>query len=183
MTLLLHTCCAPCLVAPYYHLKKDFDITVFWYNHNIHPTDEYRHRRDSVRDFTKTEDISYIEKDDYGLKKFLTCTYLDEENRCMNCYRNRLSDTAQVAVKNGFSAFSTTLLYSKYQRHELIRRLGEELATEYKVQFYYDDLRAFWQKGITLSKEKHMYRQKYCGCIFSEYERYEKKWENTKNLT
>ena len=172
--LLLHTCCAPCLVAPYYKLNNDFDITVFWYNHNIHPTTEYNNRRDNVREFVRAENISYIEQDKYGLMDFFLQTIKDEANRCFNCYKFRLSNTVNVAIHEGYDAFSTTLLYSKYQKHEMIQQICSDLAKKYGVKFYYQDMRTYWQEGITLSKKKGMYRQKYCGCIFSEYERFEK---------
>ena len=91
---------------------------------------------------------------------------------CRYCISLRLTRTAEMAAKNGFDAFTTTLLESKYQPHEYIRDLGERLANKYGIQFYYEDFRTGWKKSIKLSKELELYRQQYCGCIFSEYERF-----------
>ena len=88
------------------------------------------------------------------------------------CYYDRLKYTAIVAKKGNFDYFTTTLLYSKFQKHEMIKEIGESLAKEYGVNFYYEDFRQYWQEGIELSKARKMYRQQYCGCIYSEKERY-----------
>ena len=103
-----------------------------------------------------------------------------EEERCPLCYRMRLEATAKKAREIGADAFSTTLLYSRYQRHETIRALGEELATQFGVPFLYEDFRVGWQEGIDASLEMGLYRQPYCGCIYSEQERYDKKFKKGK---
>ncbi len=92
--------------------------------------------------------------------------------RCGYCIGLRLMKTAKYAVQNGFEAFTTTLLDSKYQPHKYIRTLGERLATKNGIEFYYKDFRTNWKESIRISKELQLYRQKYCGCIFSEYERF-----------
>ena len=92
--------------------------------------------------------------------------------RCSYCYFSRLEATAQAAKENDFDYFSSSLLYSKYQDHEMIKRIGMGLAEKYGVPFYYDDFRIGWKEGIKESKEMGLYRQQYCGCIFSEKERY-----------
>jgi len=170
--ILMHVCCAPCFVAPYYHLKNDYDITTFWYNLNIHPVAEYINRRDCLRDFVRREEILYIEEDEYGLIPFLDNTYKNIDSRCYYCYYDRLNFTAIKAKQEGYDYFSTSLLYSKFQNHDLIKEIASEIANIYQIEFFYKDFREFWKVGIDLSKEQNMYRQHYCGCIFSEMERY-----------
>lgn len=165
-------CCGPCFIAPWTHLKDDFQITALWFNHNIHPAQEYIKRRDTLVSFCDLEHIPLINKDEYNLEHFLRNSVYREENRCYSCYYERLKYTAILAKKGNFEMFTTTLLYSKFQKHELIREIGESLAKEIGIPFYYEDLREYWKEGITLSKEREMYRQQYCGCIYSEKDRY-----------
>ena len=168
--LLLHTCCAPCLVAPYYDLKNDFKITVFWHNHNIHPYYEYQARRCCVLSFVKKEKISIKEYEIYNMADFALFGMKYMEERCYHCYYDRMLQTVKFALKKKFETFSTTLLYSKYQKHDIIKKVCEDLANEYQIEFFYKDFRPLWQQGIKLSKEHNMYRQKYCGCVFSYIE-------------
>lgn len=176
--LLLHVCCAPCMVAPYYRLRDEgIAVSAYWYNPNIHPVTEYRARRDSLRDFRAREGFTLIEQDQYGLRDFVKAVAADIDARCAYCYHIRLEATARMAAVKGFSAFSSTLLYSKYQRHEIIIETAEKYAALYNVPFYYRDWRELWQAGIDLSRAQSMYRQKYCGCVFSEEDRYLKKKE------
>lgn len=171
--LLIHTCCAPCLIAPLTKLKeRGYQPAAFWYNPNIHPLYEYQKRRNTLREYAAKEGFELIEQDDYGLLDFLQNTLDKIDDRCEYCYRTRLEATAKTASEKGFTAFSTTLLYSRYQNHERIIAICEELANQYNIQFFYEDWRKLWQEGIRLSKEAGMYRQQYCGCIFSEEERY-----------
>lgn len=172
--LLIHICCAPCFAAPYSHLKeKGYDIQGFWFNHNIHPYTEYAKRLKSVRNFTKAENIPLIEKNEYNLEDFLRKVSFREKERCRICYYDRLKYTAIVAKKGKFDGFTSTLLYSKFQKHNLILEIAESLAKTYKIPFYYEDFRKYWKEGIEISKEKKMYRQQYCGCVYSERDRYE----------
>jgi len=147
-------------------------ISAFWFNPNIHPLLEYQKRRNTLRDFAVKENIPLIEKDLYGLEPFLQATLKNIPERCGYCYETRLEATAKTAAERGFDAFTTTLLYSKYQKHELIVDMALQMSARYGVEFYYQDWRSLWQQGIKLSKEAGMYRQPYCGCIFSEEERY-----------
>ncbi|HPM01572.1 MAG: epoxyqueuosine reductase QueH [Candidatus Cloacimonetes bacterium] len=170
--LLFHICCAPCFIAPWSHLKDQYQISGLWFNHNIHPAQEYIKRRDTLKKFCEQEDITLILKDEYNLDSFLRNAVFREENRCLSCYYERLRYTALIAKKGHFDAFTTTLLYSKFQKHELIREIADNIAREIDIPFFYQDLREYWKEGITLSKEKEMYRQQYCGCIYSEKDRY-----------
>lgn len=175
MKLLIHVCCGPCFIAPYHHLKDEHDITAFWFNHNIHPYTEYVKRRDTLRDFVKKYNITYIEKDEYDLDRFIQNSVFKENKRCISCYYERLKYTAIIAKKGKFDGFTSTLLYSKHQNHKLMIEIAESLAKEYGVNFYYQDFREYWKEGIELSKEEAMYRQQYCGCIYSERDRYYRK--------
>jgi len=175
--ILIHTCCAPCFVAPYFYLKEnmDFDIWGFWFNPNIHPYQEYQRRMETLQEFAEQENILMIWKDEYNLEDFLRKASFRENLRCNSCYYDRLKYTVIVAKKGDFDYFTTSLLYSKFQKHELIKEIGESLAKEYGIKFFYQDFRELWKQGITLSKQRKMYRQQYCGCIYSEYERFKKR--------
>lgn len=177
--LLVHTCCAPCLIAPLQELRKDWDVTLLWFNPNIHPYTEYVKRRDTLKEYAEKEGIPVIWQDEYDLTMYLNATGTQSTNRCAGCYDLRLMRTAQIAMGQHFDAFTTTLLYSKYQKHDEIKAVGERLANQFGVDFFYQDWRPLWQQGIDLSKAAGMYRQSYCGCIFSEKERY---WKTEKVL-
>ena len=173
MKVLLHICCAPCSIYPLGELRgQGKDVTGFFFNHNIHPYQEYRRRLDTVKEFAGKVGLDVIYRDEYRLEDFLAAVAAAPAERCRYCYASRLEETARVAAESGFDAFSSSLLYSRYQRHDEIRALGERLATAYGVAFHYDDFRRGWQEGIRLSKELGLYRQQYCGCIYSEKERY-----------
>jgi len=171
--LLLHICCGPCALYPLRTLRAaGHDVTGFFYNHNIHPYQEYQRRLTAAREMASLEALPMIEQDDYDLEGFLSAVASGPENRCSYCYTSRLRATAAAAAKNGFEAFSASLLYSRYQKHEEIIIAGENAGKEFGVQFYYQDFRPGWQEGIRLSKELGLYRQQYCGCIYSEKDRY-----------
>ena len=173
MKLLLHICCAPCTVYPYKFLKEQVvSVTGFFFNPNIHPYLEYRKRLDTLRNWAADMSLKCIIRDDYSLEEFLRMVTFREAERCRLCYLMRLEAAAAVAKKGRFEAFTTTLLYSKFQKHVLIREMGEAAAEKYGVSFYYEDFRVGWKEGISLSKEKNLYRQQYCGCIYSERDRY-----------
>ncbi len=172
--LLVHICCAPCLIAPFRHLKAEgeFDIRGFWYNPNIQPRQENVRRLETLQAFAAKYDLKLIIKDEYHLEEFLRQTAFREKERCLICYYMRLRYAAIVAAKGGFEYFTTTLLYSKYQKHDLIREIGETCGKEQGIKFLYRDFREYWKEGIELSKQEGMYRQQYCGCIYSEKDRY-----------
>lgn len=183
--MLLHICCAPCLVAPLKHLREEnkFEIFGFWFNHNIHPFTEYHKRKVSLYNYAKKENLRMIWKDEYRLDEFLQKSAFRESSRCYHCYYDRLNYAAIIAKKGGFDYFSSTLLYSKFQKHDLLIQIGEDVAKKNGVKFYYDDFRKYWKEGIELSKaDSDMYRQQYCGCIYSERDRYETQltrvWKN-----
>ena len=176
MKILLHTCCGPCSIYPLSRLREEgHQVTGFFYNPNIHPFREFKKRLASMRLLADQEDFEVIYDSNYGLKEYLRHVVFKEQERCRICYGMRLAEVARVAAAQGFEAFSTTLLYSRYQQHGEIRRQGEELAASHGLIFYYEDFRKGWQEGIDRSLAMDLYRQPYCGCIYSEQERYDKK--------
>lgn len=174
MKLLLHACCAPCSVYCIDTLRNEgIEATMFWYNPNIHPYKEYEARRDCLIDYTKKIDVSCIVIDEYGLDEFCKNVANDLDGRCVNyCYPVRLRKTFEYAKEHGFDTVSTTLLYSIYQKHDYIKLLCEKYAEEFGIGFLYRDFRyGFWE-GHSKAKDEGLYMQKYCGCVFSEEDRY-----------
>lgn len=173
MNTLLHICCAPCANMCVDTLRADgFSVTGFWYNPNIHPFTEYRSRRNCLRDYAQTIDLPVIERNDYGLRPFVRAVAEDIEHRCVKCYEMRLFAAAETAAANGFDAFTSSLFISPYQNHELMREVAQRAAAEYGVQFLYRDFRPYFKEGQARARELGFYMQKYCGCVFSEEERY-----------
>ena len=195
MRLLFHCCCGPCSIASVESLIAERKTpTLFWYNPNIHPLTEYRNRRDALSQFASDKKLPLIilepqpsptgvepevrgsPLDEYGLDLFLRSVGNETgmPGRCGICYRLRLEKTAAFAAEHGFDAFGTSLLISPYQQHETIQRIGGELAAQYGIEFLYRDFRPLFKKGQAVARSLGLYMQKYCGCIFSEKERYEK---------
>ena len=173
MKTLLHICCAPCSVACIENLlANDIDLTGYWYNPNIHPFMEYKSRRDTLLDYAKQIDLPLIVNDDYGLREFVKSVADNIENRCRFCYETRLNKTAELAAQNGFDSFSTTLLISPYQNHELIKQVAEKASEKHQIEFLYKDFRPKFREGQQIARDSQFYMQKYCGCIFSEEDRY-----------
>lgn len=173
MHLLLHICCAPCSIVPLQTLRaQGLEITGFFYNPNIHPFREYHKRKETLETYAQSQDLEVIYSDRYDLERFLEKTAPWDLNRCRICYLIRLEAAAQEARDRGLKAFSTTLLYSRYQKHDWIKEVGQEMGERYNVAFHYQDFRPGWYEGIQQSKALGLYRQPYCGCIFSEKERF-----------
>ena len=149
-------------------------VTGHFINPNIHPFKEFQRRLSTLEDYAKEIQLPLLVEKTYGLSEFVRKVAFREQERCTICYRMRLEQTALLAREKGFDAFTTTLLYSKYQGHSQLISLCEQLSAQYKVLFYYKDFREGWQYGIDISKKRDMYRQPYCGCIYSEQERYDK---------
>lgn len=173
MKLLLHICCAPCSIYPLRALQRDnHEVMGYFYNNNIHPYTEYLKRREALSWYARQIDLKVIFQDTYDMEGFLRSVVFRETERCRFCYYDRLKATALMAKKSKFDSFSSTLLYSKFQKHAAIRSIGESIADEVGIPFLYDDFRTGWKEGVRTSKELGMYRQQYCGCIYSEKERY-----------
>lgn len=174
MKLLVHACCGPCSVYPLGRLMEDeIDFSVFWYNPNIHPYMEYKNRKEHLEKLVSEINKELILKDEYGLREFCKNVVDDLGNRCSDyCYKVRLEETAKCAKENGYDSFTTTLLISPYQDHDELIRIGNEMAQKYDLTFYYEDFRIGFRKGQQIARQKQLYMQKYCGCIFSEEDRY-----------
>lgn len=173
MNILLHICCANCALYPIKVLREEgYEITGFWYNPNIHPYQEYKMRLEAVREMAERLSLKMIYKDSYDLELFLRKVVYREEVRCNICYGIRLKSIAQEALNMGFKTFTSTLLYSKYQDYDGIIETGENIGKGYGLDFYKRDFRVGWDEGRKVSMEMGFYRQKYCGCIYSEKERH-----------
>lgn len=155
--------------------NKGIEPTAFWYNINIHPFTEYRSRREAMKGYAASIDLPLIVEDDYGLRQFVTAVSGDIDHRCGYCYTTRLERTAREAAERGFDSFTTSLLVSPYQDHEGIIAVGEKMAEKYGVRFLPEDFRPYFREGQERARQLEIYMQKYCGCIFSEEERYRKK--------
>ena len=176
MKTLLHICCAPCANQCIEVLRGDkLEVTGFWYNPNIHPFTEYRARRNTVRDYLQTIEVPLIEQNDYALRPFIRAVADDIANRCGKGYELRLFEAARQASEGGFDSFTSSLFISPYQNHELMREAAERAAAEYGVRFLYRDFRPYFRAGQDKARELGFYMQKYCGCVFSEEERYLKR--------
>jgi four helix bundle protein len=160
--------------------EKGSEAVGFFFNPNIHPFQEYQKRLDALRQYSEKTDLKVIYRDEYLLEEFLRNVSHRVKERCQYCYSVRLEATAREAKKEGFDGFSTTLLQSAHQNHAQIKETGERIAQEIGVPFYYEDFRQGWRKGVEISKAMGLYRQQYCGCIYSEKERYLKKMSNDK---
>ncbi|RJR16004.1 MAG: hypothetical protein C4581_10780 [Nitrospiraceae bacterium] len=192
MNILLHICCSNCSLYPVRILRSEkHNITGFWFNPNIHPYEEYSFRLDSLKRLAGELKFEVRYTDEYAPKEYLGMYNLPDTilfdvrssgfnippfpERCRACYQLRLENTARQAQKGGFDAFSTTLLISPYQDFEQIVSAGKQLADKYNVEFHLRDYRPHFREAMTLAKELGLYRQRYCGCIFSKEERNKKK--------
>jgi predicted adenine nucleotide alpha hydrolase (AANH) superfamily ATPase len=154
----------------------------YFFNPNIHPYREFKKRLKAVEELASRKALSVDYHREYGLRDFIQRVVFNEETRCSICYEIRLTAAAEHAKAVGAEAFSSTLLYSRYQKHETIRQTGEKLAEQHSIPFYYHDFREGWQQGIDMSKDMDLYRQSYCGCIYSEQERYDKRYRKRNNV-
>ncbi len=176
MKLLLHACCGPCSVASVETLRAEgIEPTLFWFNPNIHPYLEYKSRLESLRTFADLQNLSLIEQGDYGLRGFVGAVASDIDHRCVVCYELRMMETAKYASENGFTHFTSTLFISPYQNHELMSQVAIKAGERYGVTFLPRDFRPVFREGQKKARDMGLYMQKYCGCIFSEEDRYRKK--------
>ncbi len=176
MKILLHTCCAVCLIYPLERLRQQgFYVEGLFFNPNIHPFSEYLARRKAAEQISVSAEVK-IFYPDYRPQEFFRAVSAREEptQRCPICWRLRLKESALKAKENGFDCFSTTLLVSPYQDQETLKRLGEDVSRETGVEFYYEDFRPGFRKGHDQAKAQGIYCQKYCGCLYSEIERFNK---------
>jgi predicted adenine nucleotide alpha hydrolase (AANH) superfamily ATPase len=173
MKVLLHVCCANCAIYPIKSMRaQGLEVMAFFYRHNIHPYSECLRRQEALEAYAEQIDLKVIYQQGYDLEGFIRNVAFRESERCNYCYHDRLRATALLAKRGKFDFFSSTLLYSKHQKHELIRSIGESTGKSAGVPFFYHDYREGWKEGIECSKQMGLYRQHYCGCIYSEKERF-----------
>jgi predicted adenine nucleotide alpha hydrolase (AANH) superfamily ATPase len=173
MKVLLHICCGPCSIWPVKNLRKDgMDVMGFFYKHNIHPYTECLKRQETVQNYADQINLRMIYQEGYEPEGFIQNVVYREADRCRYCYHDRLRSTAMIARRGNFDSFSTTLLYSKFQNHKLVKSMGASIGKSVGVPFLYQDFREGWKEGVETSKQLGMYRQQYCGCIYSEKERF-----------
>ena len=186
MKVLLHMCCGPCSCYPVRKLRTDgHELTGYFFNPNIHPYKEFKHRLDTALEFAEKTGFDIVTDKNYDLRTFLCRALsaekreetLTEKPRCRMCYAWRLHQTAVYAKENGFDAFTSTLLVSPYQLHDVIKEVAEKIAEMENIPFLYEDFRTGWDEGVEICNELGLYRQPYCGCIFSEEERYNNRWK------
>ncbi len=170
---MLHICCAPCSIYTIRQLREEgAEVSGYFYNPNIHPYTEFLKRLEALDNYAKIALMPLSVDMSYDLETFLLGALEYGKDRCLFCYRIRLEKAFLKGIETGADAITTTLLYSKYQRHDDLKAIGEELARTYGVPFLYRDFRKGWKEGVEGSKRINMYRQQYCGCIFSEKDRY-----------
>jgi epoxyqueuosine reductase len=170
---LIHLCCAHCAAYTIEHWRKEgHEAGGFFYNPNIHPFTEHNSRLESIKKLAQQLNLPLIISPDYDMPEYFRRVAGHETERCRYCFELRLNKTAQVARENGYDAFTTTLLISPHQKHELIKETGEKAAGEQGAAFFYADLRKCYSDSRHITKPMELYRQQYCGCIYSEWERY-----------
>jgi len=181
MNILLHICCAPCAIFPAEELRREgHKLAGFFYNPNIHPYAEYIRRRGQVERYAVDAGLNVISSD-YDIENYFQHIVYNEDfkNRCPVCWRLRMESSAAFAKENGFDAFTTTLLGSPYQDHDMIKEICQDIAKRLGLKFYYKDFRTGFKEAHDRAKSKGIYCQNYCGCIFSEVERAQKKGQGS----
>lgn len=176
--ILLHSCCAPCSSSVIFSLMEHFNITILYYNPNISPIEEYKKRKEEqinlIKELENVVKINIIDCDydndiyEAKIKGFEECP--ERGKRCTICFNLRLEKTAEIAKKEGFDYFCTTLTVSPYKDAKLINKIGKELFEKYQVKWLYSDFKKNdgYKKSIELSKKYGLYRQDYCGCKYSK---------------
>ena len=171
MKLLMHMCCAPCSTYPLAQLRLEgIEPVGMFFNPNIHPIEEFERRKENVVNFAGIKGLKVEYFDDFMQPEWESFNGTGDA-RCAMCYTVRLEKAAELAAAGGYDAFTTSLLVSPYQKHDLIKQLGEKYAEQYGVSFLYRDFRPGFRQGQQEAKELGLYRQKYCGCIRSYQEK------------
>lgn len=170
MRLFVHACCGPCLIYPAdCLLQQGHELTIYYYNPNIHPQAEYDDRRAALLEYCRRESLNVV-SGVYDIDDYFQAVVSSEVDRCLLCYRVRLGEAARAAAAGGYDAFTTTLLVSPYQKHDQLRQAGEAAAAAAGVEFFYQDWREGFRAGRAKARELGLYSQKYCGCVYSKEE-------------
>ena len=172
-SVLVHCCCAHCSAYTIdYWRRQGYEASALWYNPNIHPYMEHQHRLEAMQSLAKILDFPLIITEGYDIIDYFRQVVGYEAQRCQYCFRLRLLRTAETALRMGFDAFTTSLLISPHQKHDLLLEIGDKLAQEKGIVFLYADLRKRYSDSRRITKPLNLYRQQYCGCVYSEWERY-----------
>lgn len=178
-SLLLHACCGPCSSYVVEYLSNFFDITIYYYNPNTYPLKEYERRLDELKSFiNKFNNKIKVKEDLYNSDEFYQAIrglekLGEKSKRCYNCYKLRLEKTCKYAKENNFDYFTTTLSISPYKNAEWLNEIGKNLESLYDIKYLYSDFKKKngYKRSLELSKEYKLYRQEYCGCVYSMEER------------
>ena len=172
-SLLIHACCAHCTAYTVEHWREQgYDVTALWYNPNIHPFMEHQARLEAMKNLSQNMHFPLVIVEGYDLKEYFRRVVSHEDERCAYCFELRLGMAAQKTKELGSEAFTSSLLISPHQKHDLTKEIGEKVALENGVSFLYADLRKRYSDSRHITKPMELYRQQYCGCVYSEYERY-----------
>lgn len=180
--MLLHSCCGPCSTVVIERLKDEYDVTVFYFNPNIEPREEYEKRKAEQQRVCQFFNVPFIDYDydNAGWRKFVEGLENEKEGgaRCEKCFLFRLQKTAQYAKENGYSIFATTLSVSPHKNTLVINKVGEDVSQREEIEFLPESFKKKdgYLRSINLSKDLHLYRQNYCGCSFAN-------WTLNKNKT
>jgi len=172
-SVLVHSCCAHCAAYTVdYFRQQEYEVTAFWYNPNIHPYMEHQHRLEAMQSLAQEMNLPLIVTEGYDMIDYFRRVVGHESQRCQYCFELRLSKTAEIAHQMGFSAITSALLISPHQKHDLLREIGNKSVEGKGVDFLYADLRKRYSDSRHMTKGLNLYRQQYCGCVYSEWERY-----------
>ncbi|MBI4266998.1 MAG: epoxyqueuosine reductase QueH [Chloroflexi bacterium] len=172
-SVLIHACCAHCAAFTFSHWRQQgYEASAFWYNPNIHPFTEHQARLEAMKRLAEEIKLPVIVNEAYDMVEYFRRVAGNESERCRHCFNLRLTKTAEFARRAGFSAFTTTLLISPHQKHDQLREIGNRIAGQTGLEFLYADLRKRYSDSRHLTKPLNLYRQQYCGCLYSEWERY-----------
>lgn len=148
--------------------EKSIDYSVYFHNPNIHPYKEYIRRRDVLKEYADSCGVESIIEESFMQAEWENnFSNLKDDERCRRCYEIRISKAVKTASVLGFTHFTTTLLVSPYQDHTMIKDICKSYAEKYKIEFFYNDFREFFREGQQIARNEGLYRQKYCGCIYS----------------
>jgi len=171
--ILVHVCCAHCAAYTVeYWRQQGYEVSALWYNPNIHPYMEHQQRLESMQSLAQEIDLPLMMVEGYDMVEYFRRVAGHEAERCGHCFDLRLSKTAETARQSGFGAFTTTLLISPHQKHDILREIGSKIGGEQGLEFLYADLRKRYSDSRHMTKPMNLYRQQYCGCVYSEWERY-----------
>ena len=172
-SLLIHVCCAHCAAYTIdYWRGQGYEVSALWYNPNIHPYMEHQHRLEAMKSLAQQVSLPLIVAEGYDIIDYFHQVVGHESERCQYCFRLRQSKTADTDYQAGFNAVTTTLLISPHQKHDLLQEIGNSLAEEKGIDFLYADIRKHYSDSRRMTKGLNLYRQQYCGCVYSEWERF-----------